>query len=124
MAARRCRLHRSARRRDRHGVVRHPVDPDHRGAGAPVVRVPAGGDSGAFEAFNGRSVELVDVSESPIAEVTLHGLRVGDREFELDSIVYATGFDAMTGALLSIDVRGRDGISLRDAWAAGPRTYL
>ena len=49
------------------------------------------------------------MSETPISEITPHGLRVADREFELDAIVYATGFDAMTGALLSIDIRGRDG---------------
>src|SRR5207245_6869493 len=62
-------------------------------------------DTGYFETFNRPNVELVDVSESSIEEITPHGLRVGDREFELDTIVYATGFDAMTGALLSIDVR-------------------
>jgi len=81
-------------------------------------------DSGYFETFNRDNVELVDVSAEPISEITPHGLRVGDREFEFDCIVFATGFDAMTGALLSIDIRGRDGRSLRDAWAAGPRTYL
>ena len=57
-------------------------------------------DTGYFETFNRDNVELVDVSESPIDEITEHGLRVGDREFELDAIVFATGFDAMTGALL------------------------
>ena len=81
-------------------------------------------DTGYFETFNRDNVELVDVSETPIEEITPHGLRVGDREFEFDCIVFATGFDAMTGALLSIDIRGRDGRSLRDAWAGGPRTYL
>jgi cyclohexanone monooxygenase len=81
-------------------------------------------DTGYFETFNRPNVELVDVSTTPISEITPHGLRVGDREFELDAIVYATGFDAMTGALLSIDIRGRDGRALRDAWEAGPRTYL
>ena len=63
-------------------------------------------DTGYFETFNRANVELVDVSESPIEEITPHGLRVGDREFEFDCIVFATGFDAMTGALLSIDIRG------------------
>src|SRR4029079_12527451 len=81
-------------------------------------------DTGYFETFNRPNVELVDVGETPISEITPHGLRVGDRAFELDAIVFATGFDAMTGALLNIDVRGRDGEALRDAWAAGPRTYL
>ena len=81
-------------------------------------------DTGYFETFNRDNVELVDVSDSPIDGITERGLRVGDREFELDAIVFATGFDAMTGALLSIDIRGRDGRSLQDAWAEGPRTYL
>ncbi len=81
-------------------------------------------DTGYFETFNRDNVELVDVGDAPIDEITPHGLRVADREFELDSIVFATGFDAMTGALLSVDIRGRDGRLLRDAWAEGPRTYL
>ena len=81
-------------------------------------------DTGYFETFNRDNVELVDVSETPIDEITDAGLRVGGRDFEFDSIVFATGFDAMTGALLSIDVRGRGGRSLQDAWAEGPRTYL
>ena len=81
-------------------------------------------DTGYFETFNRPNVELVDVSETPIEEITARGLRVGDREFEFDCIVFATGFDAMTGALLSIDIRGRDGRSLQEAWAEGPRTYL
>ncbi|MGO9872481.1 MAG: flavin-containing monooxygenase [Acidimicrobiia bacterium] len=81
-------------------------------------------DTDYFETFNRDNVELIDVSESPIDEITQHGLRVAGREFEFDSIVFATGFDAMTGALLSIDIRGRDGRSLRDAWAEGPCTYL
>ena len=81
-------------------------------------------DTGYFATFNRPNVELVDVSETPISEITAHGLRVADRDFEVDAIVFATGFDAMTGALLSIDIRGRDGRQLRDAWEAGPRTYL
>jgi cation diffusion facilitator CzcD-associated flavoprotein CzcO len=81
-------------------------------------------DTGYFETFNRPNVELVGVSESPIEAITRRGLRVGAREFEFDSIVFATGFDAMTGALLSIDIRGRDGVALRDAWSAGPHTYL
>jgi cyclohexanone monooxygenase len=81
-------------------------------------------DTGYYATFNRPNVHLVDVSESPIDEITPKGLRVGDREYEFDTIVYATGFDAMTGALLSIDIRGRDGETLREHWAAGPRTYL
>jgi cyclohexanone monooxygenase len=81
-------------------------------------------DTGYFATFNRDNVELVDVSAEPVSEITPHGLRVGNREFEFDCIVFATGFDAMTGALLSIDIRGRDGRTLQDAWAEGPRTYL
>jgi cyclohexanone monooxygenase len=66
----------------------------------------------------------VDVRTAPIEEITSHGLRTRDAAFTLDSLVFATGFDAMTGALLKIDIRGRGGMSLRDKWAAGPRTYL
>jgi cyclohexanone monooxygenase len=64
------------------------------------------------------------VKEDPIRRIVPTGLSTENKEFELDAIVFATGFDAMTGALLSMDIRGRDGITLREKWAAGPRTYL
>ena len=81
-------------------------------------------DTGYYETFNRDNVELVDVSRSPIEEITTGGPRVGDRIVELDCLVFATGFDAMTGALSRIDIRGRDGLSLEEAWSEGPRTYL
>jgi cation diffusion facilitator CzcD-associated flavoprotein CzcO len=81
-------------------------------------------DSGYFEAFNRDNVELVDIKADPIVAITPTGLRTRDRTFELDVIVFATGFDAMTGPLLAIDIEGREGVRLRDAWAAGPRSYL
>lgn len=81
-------------------------------------------DTNYFETYNRPNVHLVDVKSQPIVEFTKAGLRTGAGEFELDTIVFATGFDAMTGALLRIDIRGRDGRELSDAWAAGPRTYL
>ncbi|MEQ8860973.1 MAG: NAD(P)/FAD-dependent oxidoreductase [Pseudomonadales bacterium] len=81
-------------------------------------------DSGYFETFNRDNVELVDVSSAPIERLTEHGVVTGGREFRLDSIVFATGFDAMTGALLRCDIRGRGGLPLRQKWAAGPKTYL
>ncbi len=81
-------------------------------------------DSGYFETFNRSNVTLVDVSSAPIERMTKTGLRTGDRDYELDAIVFATGFDAMTGALSRIDIRGRDGRSLREKWAEGPRAYL
>ena len=67
---------------------------------------------------------LVDVRAAPIVEVTRHGLRTTEATYPLDSIVFATGFDALTGPLLAIDIRGRSGRALRDEWAEGPRTYL
>jgi cyclohexanone monooxygenase len=81
-------------------------------------------DTGYYATFNRPNVTLVDVARSPIAEITPDGLRTSDAAYQLDSIVFATGFDAMTGALLRIDIRGRAGVRLADKWAAGPRTYL
>jgi cyclohexanone monooxygenase len=81
-------------------------------------------DTDYYATFNRDNVTLVDVRTAPIEEITSHGLRTRDAAFTLDSLVFATGFDAMTGALLKIDIRGRGGMSLRDKWAAGPRTYL
>jgi cyclohexanone monooxygenase len=78
-----------------------------------------------YETFNRPNVSLVDVRANPITEITPTGLRLTDEtDHEADVIVFATGFDAMTGALTTMDVRGRDGVCLRDQWAQGPRTYL
>ena len=88
-----------------------------------VKRVPL--DSGYFETFNLPHVHLVDVKSNPIAEITSSGVKLQDgTEYELDAIVYATGFDAMTGPLTRIDIRGRGGQLLRDKWDHGPLTYL
>ena len=81
-------------------------------------------DTGYYATFNRPNVTLVDVSRSPIEEITPHGVKVGDEEYELDALVFATGFDALTGALLRIDIRGRAGVSLKEKWHGGPRTYL
>jgi cyclohexanone monooxygenase len=81
-------------------------------------------DIGYYETYNRDNVELVDVRRAPIAEITPRGVRTTEAEYEVDAIVYAIGFDAITGALLEIDVRGSGGRSLREKWAAGPRTYL
>ena len=81
-------------------------------------------DSGYFETFNRPNVTLVDVSSAPIEKITKTGLRTGGREYGLDAIVFATGFDAMTGALARIDIRGRGGRTLRSKWEDGPRAYL
>jgi cyclohexanone monooxygenase len=81
-------------------------------------------DSGYFETFNRPNVTLVDVSSSPIERMTPRGVRVAGREHDLEAIVLATGFDAMTGSLNKIDIRGRGDGTLAEAWSAGPRTYL
>ena len=81
-------------------------------------------DIGYYETFNRPNVSLVDVSESPVEAITRQGVKVGGKEYEVDAIVFATGFDAMTGALLKIDIRGKGGLALRDKWREGPRTYL
>ena len=81
-------------------------------------------DTDYYDTFNRENVVLVDIRKDPIQAITPRGLETRDAEYELDSLVFATGFDAMTGALLKIDIRGRDGVSLRDRWADGPRTYL
>ncbi len=81
-------------------------------------------DTNYYETYNLDHVELVDVSEHPIECLTPTGLRTGGKDFEFDAIVFATGFDAMTGALSNIDIQGRGGLTLTDKWSAGPRTYL
>jgi len=81
-------------------------------------------DTGYYKTFNRDNVTLVDIRRAPIEAITPDGLRTREAAYVLDSIVFATGFDAMTGALLSIDILGRGGRTLNDAWAEGPRTYL
>jgi cyclohexanone monooxygenase len=81
-------------------------------------------DTDYFETYNRDNVTLVDVRATPITAITPKGIRTTEDEFELDAIVFATGFDAMTGPLLGPDIRGTGGLSLREKWAAGPRTYL
>ncbi len=79
-----------------------------------------------YETFNRDNVELVDLRATPIAAFTPQGLRTrGDgREYEFDAVVFATGFDAMTGSVLRVDIAGHDGASLRETWSGGARTYL
>jgi cation diffusion facilitator CzcD-associated flavoprotein CzcO len=81
-------------------------------------------DSHYFETFNADHVDLVDLRRDPIEKITSTGIQTAQQFVELDVIVLATGFDAMTGALTRIDVRGRGGRLLRDEWADGPHTYL
>lgn len=82
-------------------------------------------DTNYFETFNRDNVTLVDVKADPIAEITETGVRTqGGAHYEVDSLVFATGYDAITGPLLDLDIVGRDGLRLRDKWSGGPRSYL
>ena len=77
-----------------------------------------------YEVYNQPNVTLVDVNETPIERITPNGIKTSDGEREFDIIIYATGFDAITGSFDRIDIRGVDGVSLRDTWRVGPQTYL
>jgi cation diffusion facilitator CzcD-associated flavoprotein CzcO len=109
-------------------VARIVKDPDTAAALVPVHPFACKRpiiDQGYYETFNRDNVTLVDLRKAPIREVTPTGIHTDDGAYELDVIVYATGFDAMTGALSRIDVRGRDGRSLGEFWAGeGPLSYL
>ena len=82
-------------------------------------------DTNYYETYNRNNVSLVDVKSDPIIEITKTGVRTRDHEYgPFDAIAFATGFDAMTGALREIDIRVENGPSLAEEWAGGPRTYL
>ena len=81
-------------------------------------------DTGYYETYNRDNVSLVDVHADPIESITAQGLRTSMAQYEFDVLVLATGFDAMTGALLGMDIQGREGQQLSDKWRTGPRTYL
>lgn len=100
-------------------VAEKLIPKDH---GFGVQRLPM--ETGYFETYNRDNVELVDGSETPIVRITPKGIETTDRAFEFDVIVYSTGFDAFTGSMERIDIRGRGGLRLRDKWADGPVTYL
>jgi len=100
-------------------VAEKLIPKDH---GFGVQRLPL--ETNYFEAYNRDNVELVDSKATPIERITPTGLRTSDREFDFDVIIYATGFDAFTGAYDHVDIRGIGGKKLRDMWADGPITYL
>jgi cation diffusion facilitator CzcD-associated flavoprotein CzcO len=81
-------------------------------------------DTNYYETFNRDNVSLVNLRRTPIKTITTAGIETIEGEREFDAIVYATGFDAMTGPLLRVDIRGRGGVKLQDAWVDGPRSYL
>ena len=96
------------------------IPKDH---GFGTRRVPL--ESGYFEAYNRDNVTLVDViNDEPIECITPNGVKTSRREYEFDILIYATGFDGVTGAFDRIDIRGPDGVRLRDVWVDGPRTFL
>ena len=95
------------------------IPTDH---GFGLQRLPL--ETNYFEAYNRSNVELIDVSETPIERFTRTGIQTTDRHYELDLIVYATGFDAITGAYDRIDIRGVGGTKLADKWSDGPSTLV
>ena len=90
----------------------------------PIVTKRLCIDTGYYATFNRDNVTLIDVAQDPITEITPQGIRTKTAEYKVDAIVYAIGFDAMTGAVGKIDIRGRGGVKLKESWADGPRTYL
>jgi cation diffusion facilitator CzcD-associated flavoprotein CzcO len=85
-------------------------------------RIPL--ESGYYEVFNRDNITLVDVKADPIERITPKGVKTRDAEYAVDVIIYATGFDAVTGAVTRLDLRGEGGRQIKDAWAKGPRTLL
>ena len=85
-------------------------------------RVPL--ENGYYETYNRPNVRLVDLRETPIERITPRGILTSGEEHPLDVIVYGTGFDAGTGTLIRIDIRGEGGLTLADKWREGPQTYL
>jgi cation diffusion facilitator CzcD-associated flavoprotein CzcO len=111
---------RKIRARVKDPKVAEKLVPTNHGFG--TRRVPL--ESGYYEVFNQPNVRLVDLRDTPIERITPAGVRTSDTEHELDMVIYATGFDAITGAFDRIDIRGLGGRRLREKWAEGPRTYL
>jgi cation diffusion facilitator CzcD-associated flavoprotein CzcO len=111
---------RKIRERVKDPVVAEKLIPKNHGFG--TRRVPL--ETRYYEVYNQPNVRLVDINETPIERITATGIRTSEEEFEFDIIIYATGFDAITGSFDRIDIRGVDGVRLKDTWAGGPQTYL
>ena len=106
-------------------IVRDPhtaklLQPDNHPIGSKRICV----DTEYYATFNRPNVSLVDIRAGGIEEITANAVRAGGRDYEVDALVLATGFDAMTGSVAKIDIRGRNGEMLNQKWAEGPRTYL
>jgi cation diffusion facilitator CzcD-associated flavoprotein CzcO len=116
---------RKIRQRVKDPAVAEKLIPKNHGFG--TRRVPL--ESGYYEVYNQPNVTLVDINETPIERITptgikTRGIKTSDAEYEFDLIIYATGFDAITGSFDRIDIRGIDGVSLADKWKDGPQTFL
>ncbi|MGE3918394.1 MAG: flavin-containing monooxygenase [Hyphomicrobiaceae bacterium] len=108
------------RQRVKDPKVAEKLIPKNHGFG--TRRVPM--ETNYYEVYNQPNVELVDIKEAPIVEITPQGVRTSDKEYELDMIIYATGFDAVTGSFDRIDIRGAGGVSLKDRWKDGIETFV
>jgi cation diffusion facilitator CzcD-associated flavoprotein CzcO len=113
-------MRRKIRQRVQDPALAEKLTPTNHGFG--TRRVPL--ESGYYEVFNQTNVTLVDLRQTPIERITPHGIKTAAAELASDMIIYATGFDAITGAFDRIAFHGRGGCSLKDKWADGPRTYL
>jgi cation diffusion facilitator CzcD-associated flavoprotein CzcO len=108
------------RQRVKDPKVAEKLIPKNHGFG--TRRVPM--ETKYYEVYNQPNVELVDIKETPIEQITSMGLKTSDREFEFDMIIYATGFDAVTGSFDRIDIRGASGVSLKEKWRGGIETFV
>jgi cation diffusion facilitator CzcD-associated flavoprotein CzcO len=111
---------RKIRQRVKDPVVAERLIPKNHGFG--TRRLPL--ETHYYEVYNQPNVKLVDINETPIECITPYGIRTSDADYEFDMIIYATGFDAITGAFDRIDITGIDGRRLKDVWRDGPQTYL
>jgi len=111
---------RKIRQRVSDPLVAEKLIPKNHGFG--TRRVPL--ETRYYEVYNQPNVNLVDINETPIERITPSGIKTSDKEYEFDIIIYATGFDAITGSFDRIDIRGIDGERLTDKWRNGPQTYL
>ncbi len=113
-------LARKIRQRVKDPAVAETLIPKNHGFG--TRRVPL--ESGYFEVYNQPNVKLVDINEMPIERIIPTGIKTSNAEYEFDVIIYATGFDAITGSFDRIDIRGVDEVSLKNKWKDGPQTFL
>ncbi|MGY4258221.1 cation diffusion facilitator CzcD-associated flavoprotein CzcO [Bradyrhizobium sp. USDA 4516] len=111
---------RKIRQRVKNQAVAEMLIPKNHGFG--TRRLPL--ETFYYEVYNRDNVELVDIKETPIERITPEGIRTSDKDYAFDIIIYATGFDAITGSFDKIDFRGAHGARLKEKWTHGPETYL